>query len=47
MLVDDYDKREVLDTLHRIAIALESISRQMHQLNEMLRAVDIPSNQDS
>lgn len=40
--MDDHDTRELLDTLHRVAIALETIARHMHRLNEMLAAVDVP-----
>lgn len=39
-------EEEALDVLHRIALALESISRHLFNLSEILRAVDIPGEQD-
>jgi hypothetical protein len=36
------EEREVLDVLHAIAKALESVSRHLYKLNELLRAVDVP-----
>jgi hypothetical protein len=41
------EKRELIDTFHRLAIAQETTARLLFQLLELLRAVDIPpANQD-
>jgi hypothetical protein len=42
MEITPEEKREMIDTLHRLAIATESIARHLFNLNEMLRQVDIP-----
>lgn len=36
------EKRELIDTFHRIAIAQETTARLLFQFIELLRAVDIP-----
>ena len=36
------EKRELIDTFHRLAIAQETTARLLFQLLELLRAVDIP-----
>jgi hypothetical protein len=41
------EKREMIDTLHRMAIAQETTARLLFQLLELLRSVDIrPANPD-
>lgn len=40
------EKREMIDAFHRLAIAQETTARLLFQLLELLRGVDIPSNQD-
>ena len=37
------EEREVLEILHALTKALESISRHLFQLNELLRQVDMPA----
>jgi hypothetical protein len=39
------EKRELIDTFHRMAIAQEKTARLLFQLLELLRAVEIPAKQ--
>lgn len=37
-------EREALDVLHRIALALESISRHLFNIRELLRGLEPPES---